>query len=55
VVLEAEVLDGDEVRVVLDCGERLTALVTRRSWEELGIGVGDSAVASFKATAVRTY
>ena len=51
-VVEARVADG-EVWVTLDCGARLVAVVTRSSWQRLGLTVGDEAVASFKATAVR--
>jgi len=54
-VCAAEVLGVGEVRVVLDCGEPLVAVVTRESWERLGVTVGQPAVASFKATAVRAY
>ena len=53
-VTRAEVIDG-EVWVTLDCGVPLVAVVTRRSWEDLGLTVGGTAVASFKATAVRAY
>jgi len=38
--------------VVLDCGFTLVALITKQSLEEMGLGVGDEVVASFKATAV---
>jgi molybdopterin-binding protein len=43
---------GGQVRVVLDCGFTLVALITKRSLEEMSLGVGDEVVASFKATAV---
>jgi tungstate transport system ATP-binding protein len=43
---------GAQVRVTVDCGFPLVAMVTRRSLEELGLGVGDRVVASFKASAV---
>ena len=43
---------GSEVRVEVDCGFRLSANITRRSLEELGLEVGSPLVASFKATAV---
>ncbi|MFQ5827961.1 MAG: ABC transporter ATP-binding protein [Candidatus Methylomirabilia bacterium] len=39
------------VRVVVDCGFPLVALVTRRSVEELGLGKGARVTAVFKATA----
>jgi tungstate transport system ATP-binding protein len=54
-VVRAEIVNGDQVRVVVDCGEPVVALVTRASWEALGLTVGQSAVVSFKATAVRAY
>jgi len=43
---------GGQVRVVLDCGPTLVALITKQSLEEMGLAVGDEVVASFKATAV---
>jgi len=55
VVLSAEMINGEEVRVVLQCGEPIVAVVTRASWERLGATVGQTAVASFKATAVQAY
>lgn len=42
---------GPHVRVVVDCGFPLVALVTRRSVQELGLGEGRGVTASFKATA----
>jgi molybdopterin-binding protein len=38
--------------VTVDCGFPLVVMITRRSLEELGLGVGDRVVASFKASAV---
>jgi tungstate transport system ATP-binding protein len=43
---------GGQVRVVLDCGPTLVALITKQSLEDMGLAVGDEVVASFKATAV---
>jgi len=43
---------GGQVRVMLDCGPTLVALITKQSLEEMGLTVGDEVVASFKATAV---
>ena len=43
---------GGQVRVALDCGFTLVALITKQSLEELSLGVGDEVAASFKATAV---
>jgi molybdopterin-binding protein len=42
---------GAYVRVLLDCGFPLVALVTRRSLDELGITVGTGIASTFKATA----
>lgn len=44
---------GSQVRVTVDCSFPLTALITRRSYEEIGLGIGREVVASFKATAIR--
>lgn len=43
---------GSQVKVTLDCGFMLSAVITRRSWEELGLAPGQEIVASFKATSV---
>ena len=43
---------GGQVRVVVDCGFPLVALITKQSLEDLGLKVGDEAVASFKASGV---
>jgi len=43
---------GPLVRVVMDCGFPLVALITRASTEELQLAVGQSVVAAFKASAV---
>jgi tungstate transport system ATP-binding protein len=43
---------GAQVRVVVDCGFALVALITKQSLEDLRLRVGDEAVASFKASAV---
>jgi molybdate transport system ATP-binding protein len=45
--------EGATVRVTLDCGFRLVALVTRRSAEELGLAAGRRVAALVKAPAVR--
>jgi tungstate transport system ATP-binding protein len=42
---------GPHVRVTIDCGFPLVALVTQRSVEEMGLAVGESDTAHFKATA----
>jgi molybdate transport system ATP-binding protein len=42
---------GPHVRVTIDCGFPLVALVTQRSVEELGFVPGSPVTAHFKATA----
>jgi molybdopterin-binding protein len=46
---------GQAMRVTIDAGLPLVALVTRRSFEDLGLGVGAAVVASFKSVAVRVF
>jgi molybdate transport system ATP-binding protein len=41
------------VRVRIDCGFELLALITRRSFEELDLSTGSNVVATIKASAVR--
>ncbi len=41
---------GSQIKVFIDCGFPLAAIVTRRSWEELGLETGKEVVAGFKAT-----
>ena len=43
---------GSQVKVTLDCGFPLASIITRRSWEELGLEPGREVVASFKASSV---
>jgi tungstate transport system ATP-binding protein len=43
---------GPFIRVTVDCGTPVTALITRRSCTELGFRVGTEVVAGVKATAV---
>lgn len=43
---------GVQVRVTVDCGFPLVAVITRQSLEDLGLGVGARVVASFKASAI---
>jgi len=50
-VVRRIVTSGAEVRVELDAGFPLVASITRRSLEDMGLAVGCSVVASFKATA----
>ena len=46
---------GGAVRVAVDAGIELVALVTRRSFDEMGLHVGGTVVASFKSVAVRVF
>lgn len=43
---------ASQIKVTLDCGFTLASVITRRSWEELGLQVGKEVVASFKASSV---
>ena len=43
---------GSQIRVTVDCGIPLVAIITRRSWEELGLKQGQTIIASFKASAI---
>jgi molybdate transport system ATP-binding protein len=44
--------EGGVVRVTVDCGFSLSALITRPAYDELHLGEGATATAVFKATAV---
>lgn len=44
--------EGPMVRVQIDCGFPLTALLTRQAWDELALKLGDPVVALVKAPAV---
>jgi molybdopterin-binding protein len=44
---------GSQSRVTIDCGVPLAAIITRRSWEELGLAIGKEVLTSFKASSVR--
>lgn len=46
---------GSVLKIYLDCGFPLVSLVTKKSTEELGLEVGKTVVASFKATAVHVF
>ncbi len=43
---------GSQVRITVDCGFPITALITLRSYEELELGVGRDIAISFKASSV---
>jgi molybdate transport system ATP-binding protein len=51
--VQAVIPEGALVRVILDCGFRLVALVTRQSIERLGLAQGSAAAALIKAPAIR--
>ena len=46
---------GAAIRVTLDAGVELVALITRKSFVEMGLAVGATAYASFKSVAVRVF
>ena len=46
---------GAAVRVTIDAGVELIALVTRRSYDDLGLAIGAPVHASFKSVAVRIF
>ena len=50
--VEAAIRLEAQYRVEIICGPRLVALVTRQSYEELGLGPGSPVVVTFKASAV---
>ncbi len=52
-VVRSETPEGPFVRVGLDCGFRLSALVTRDAWQRLSMRVGDDALAIVKAASIR--
>jgi tungstate transport system ATP-binding protein len=43
---------GSQLKVTLNCGFSLAAVITRRSWEELGLEVDKEVIAAFKASSV---
>ncbi len=52
-IVKVELEANDVVRVTLDCGEAVVAVLTRESWVKLGFTVGGKATASFKASALQ--
>jgi tungstate transport system ATP-binding protein len=46
---------GAAIRVTVDGGVELVALITRKSFAELGLGVGKQVYASFKSVAVKVF
>jgi molybdate transport system ATP-binding protein len=51
-VVRSETADGPFVRVILDCGFRVAALVTRDAWRRLALHPGDAAWAIVKAASI---
>lgn len=47
------VREGAMVRIVIDCGFRLVALITRQSCDEMALREGDEVTATIKALAIR--
>ena len=45
--------EGPLERIVLDCGFKLTAIVTRQSGDEMRLREGEAVVAVVKATSIR--
>ena len=43
---------GSQLKVTIDCGFNLAAIITRRSWDELGLELSQEVIASFKASSV---
>jgi tungstate transport system ATP-binding protein len=41
-----------QVRITLDCGFTLIALITKRSWEDMGLDIGQEVNATFKASSI---
>jgi molybdate transport system ATP-binding protein len=52
-VVRSATPEGPFVRVALDCGFRLSALVTRDAWQRLALAPGEVAWAMVKATTIR--
>jgi tungstate transport system ATP-binding protein len=48
-------VEGDHVRVTVDVGVPIIALITERSRTEMGLGLGDRIVVVFKALALDVY
>ena len=52
-VVRTETAEGPFVRIGLDCGFRLSALVTRDAWKRLALAPGGTAWAMVKATTIQ--
>ncbi len=51
-IVKTSPVTASQVKVTLDCGFTLAAVITKRSWQELGLQLGQEVVASFKASSV---
>jgi tungstate transport system ATP-binding protein len=51
-IITKQVSLGPFIRVTIDCGMPITALITTRSGEELGLATGTTVIASIKASAI---
>lgn len=47
--------EGNSAKVILDIGMPMMALITKKSLNEMGIGIGSELYAIFKTMAVRVY
>ena len=52
-VVDYDTIEGPFVRVVLNCGFRVSALVTRDAWQRLSLEPGDPVLAIVKAASIR--
>jgi molybdate transport system ATP-binding protein len=52
-IVDHDTVEGPFVRVVVNCGFRLSALVTRDAWQRLSLESGDPVVAIVKAASIR--
>jgi molybdate transport system ATP-binding protein len=52
-VIEYDTIEGPFVRAVVNCGFRVSALVTRDAWQRLALEPGDPVVAIVKAASIR--
>jgi tungstate transport system ATP-binding protein len=43
---------GSQYKVIMDCGFGLTSIITRQSFNDLGLGIGMEVTATFKASSV---
>lgn len=48
-------VEDDQIRLDLDIGITLSAIITRQSFAEMGLAVGDAVYVTFKTSAVQVY